>query len=155
MYGTTITTKWELKAKLFSRIIAGVLQKGDGSLLELGALYPRSKETIVKSQKRDFDCNLPNSCDDSLLSEMKLLNVVSMASGSDGSLYIGDFNLIRRVTPQGDVFTILRFDDSQRAFDYDLTMSPADSQLYVSHAKRHQIWKIKETEKKKIRYAEY
>merc|ERR1719225_1145986 len=78
-----------------------------------------------------------------------------MTSGPDGSLYIGDFNLIRRVMPNGkDVFTIFKFDDTQRAFDYDLTVSPADSQLYLSHAKKHQVWKLKSLEKKDIRSIE-
>ena len=140
-----------LNLYLFLFFISGVLQKGDGSLLELNALYPRSKQTFISGPKRDFDCT--SGCDVSALSEVNLLNVVSMTSGPDGSLYIGDFNLIRRVMPNGkDVFTIFKFDDTQRAFDYDLTVSPADSQLYLSHAKKHQVWKLKSLEKKDIRY---
>ena len=120
------------------------------SILELHALYTRTKQIFIESvQKRDFDCT--SGCNVGSVSQIKLLNVVSLASGPDGSLYIGDFNLIRRVTPQGDVFTVLQFDDTQRAFDYDLIVSPADSQLYLSHAKQHQIWKLKSLERKEIR----
>ena len=36
---------------------AGVLQKGDGSLIELQSFYPPNvNEFIGSGQKRDFDC---------------------------------------------------------------------------------------------------
>ena len=34
---------------------------------------------------------------------------MSLASGPDGSLYVGDYNLIRKISPQGVVTTILQF----------------------------------------------
>ena len=40
---------------------------------------------------------------------LSLLNVVSLATGPDGSLYVGDYNLIRRIHPGGGVETILQF----------------------------------------------
>ena len=40
---------------------------------------------------------------------LSLLNVVSLATGPDGSVYVGDYNLIRRIHPAGSVETILQF----------------------------------------------
>ena len=40
---------------------------------------------------------------------LSLLNVVTMATGPDGSIFVGDYNLIRKIDPQGNVLTILQF----------------------------------------------
>ena len=40
---------------------------------------------------------------------LSLLNVVSMTTGPDGSIFVGDYNLIRKIDPEGNVFTILEF----------------------------------------------
>lgn len=37
----------------------------------------------------------------------RLLAPVALASSPDGSLYIGDFNLIRRLMPDGHVMTVV------------------------------------------------
>ena len=134
-------------------VFIGVLQKGDGSLMELKSLFPRLVRHVAGSQhgeKRAFECRA-EQCNVNEASQARLLNVVSLASGPDGSLFIGDFNLVRRLTPQGEVFTVLQFEDSLRDFDYDLCVSPQDGALYLSHAKKHQVWKLKSLERKEIR----
>lgn len=45
------------------------------------------------------DCNGPAK-------DARLLTPVALAAGPDGSLYVGDFNLVRRVTPDGNVYTV-------------------------------------------------
>ena len=40
---------------------------------------------------------------------LSLLNVVSLTTGPDGSIFVGDYNLIRKIDPLGNVFTILEF----------------------------------------------
>ena len=120
--------------------------------MELKSLFPRLVRHFVGSQnrKREFECK-EEECNVNEPSQAHLLNVVSLASGPDGSLFIGDFNLVRRVTPQGEVFTVLQFEDSLRDFDYDLCVSPKDGKLYLSHAKKHQVWSIKSLQRKEIR----
>ena len=129
-----------------------ILQKGDGSLLELKSLFPRHVRHVAGSPniKREFECRA-EQCNVNEASQAHLLNVVSLASGPDGSVFIGDFNLVRRVSPKGEVFTVLQFEDSLRDFDYDLCVSPKDGSLYLSHAKKHQVWKLKSLERKEIR----
>jgi hypothetical protein len=57
--------------------------------------------------QRDFQCEA-TACEGPATAT-DLLNVVTMASGPDGSIYIGDYNLIRKIDPEGNVFTILHF----------------------------------------------
>ena len=70
------------------------------------------------------------------------MNIVSLTTGPDGSVYVGDFNLVRKITLQMNVFTVLEFEATQSSFEYDLKISPADNSLYLSHAQRHQVWKV-------------
>ena len=44
-----------------------------------------------------------------MAASLSLLNVVTMATGPDGSIFVGDYNLIRKIDPQGNVLTILQF----------------------------------------------
>lgn len=48
--------------------------------------------------------------------DARLLTPVALASGPDGSLYVGDFNLVRRVTPSGSVVTVLELSATQVLF---------------------------------------
>lgn len=43
-----------------------------------------------------------------LASDAQLLTPTSLASGPDGSVYVGDFNLLRRIKPDGMVYTLLQ-----------------------------------------------
>lgn len=83
---------------------AGILQKGDGSTLHLKR-YPRTIKVVVGT-----GLQRPLQCDDcnGVARDARLLTPVALASGPDGSLYVGDFNLIRRVTPDGNIYTVLQ-----------------------------------------------
>ena len=118
-------------------------------MIDLTEFYPkRVTEFMGNGEKRDFDCG--NQCNTD-----QFLNVVSLASGPDGSIYVGDFNLIKKITPDKQIIPILQFEDSQRAFDYDLKFSPSDSHLYIAHAKKHQIWAVKNLQNPKNLKANY
>lgn len=88
-------------------IVAGILQKGDGSREDL------TKQSLVISPlmgsgaQRDFQCE-KTACEGPAATA-DLLNVVTMTTGPDGSIYVGDYNLIRKIDPAGNVFTILHF----------------------------------------------
>ena len=72
----------------------------------------------------------------------KILNPVAMAAADDGSLYVGDFNLVRRVTPEGRVYTVLQLAGGQISYSYYLAVSPVDGALYVSDCERKQILRV-------------
>jgi hypothetical protein len=81
----------------------GILQKGDGSTLHFKQ-YPRKVNVVMGTgQRRDLiGQNL-----DGLAKDARLLTPVALTSGPDGSIYVGDFDLVRRITPEGDVYTVL------------------------------------------------
>lgn len=72
----------------------------------------------------------------------KILSPVAMAIAGDGSVYVGDFNLIRKVTPEGRVFTVLQLPTGQVSYSYYLAVSPVDGSLYVSDCERKQILRV-------------
>lgn len=83
----------------------GILQKGDGSTLHLKQ-YPRTVHVVMGTGlQRQLDC--PGQCGGPA-KDAKLLTPVALASGPDGSIYVGDFNLVRRITPEGNSYTVLQ-----------------------------------------------
>ncbi|KAG5879649.1 hypothetical protein JTB14_012096 [Gonioctena quinquepunctata] len=101
----------------------GILQKGDGSTLHFKQ-YPRMVKVIMGTGlQRSLNC--PGQCGGPA-KDAKLLTPGSLATGPDGSIYVGDFNLVRRITPEGNVYTVLQLRATQVAYQYYLMMSPAD-----------------------------
>jgi hypothetical protein len=88
---------------------SGLLLRGDGSLLSLKT-FPKLSTLLmgVEGQRRALECT-KSECDGHVGKVSLLLNVVSLTSGPDGSLYIGDYNLVRKVSKEGKVSTILQF----------------------------------------------
>ncbi|KAJ8966139.1 hypothetical protein NQ314_003718 [Rhamnusium bicolor] len=117
----------------------GILQKGDGSTLHFKQ-YPRMVRVIMGTGlQRSLNCL--GQCGGPA-KDAKLLTPGSLATGPDGSIYVGDFNLVRRITPEGNVYTVLQLRATQVAYQYYLTISPADGHLYVSDPEKHQILKV-------------
>ena len=75
------------------RVRAGILHKGDGTNIYLKQ-RPRRVTTVLGDGKaRRVDCRGCNGRVD----ETRLMAPVALASGRDGSLYIGDYNFIRKL----------------------------------------------------------
>ena len=83
----------------------GILHKGDGTNIYLNE-QPRKIITILGTGKqRRLDCKNCNGA----TANSRLMAPVALASGRDGSLYIGDFNYIRKLSPgREDVQNILQ-----------------------------------------------
>ena len=84
--------------------ISGILHKGDGTNIYLKE-RPRKVITVLGNGKqRRLDCR---RCDGSS-ENSRLMGPVALASGRDGSLYVGDFNHIRKLSAnRQDVTSIL------------------------------------------------
>ncbi|XP_055298190.1 teneurin-a isoform X3 [Sitodiplosis mosellana] len=117
----------------------GILQKGDGSTMHLKE-YPRVVKVIMGTGlQRPLNC--PDHCN-GVAKDARLLTPIALATGADGSLYVGDFNLVRRITPDGKVYTVLQLSATQVSYQYYLTVSPADGHLYISDPEKHQILRV-------------
>lgn len=82
----------------------GILQKGDGSNIYLKHKPRVILTTMGDGHQRPLDCS---DCDGQA-SKQRLLAPVALATASDGSIYVGDFNLVRKIHVDGTVKTIIR-----------------------------------------------
>jgi hypothetical protein len=131
---------WSLNIHHHYNFNEGILQKGDGSTLHLKE-YPKVVRSVmgVKQSQRALNCR--DKCN-GVAKDSKLLTPVALASGPDGSLYVGDFNLVRRIMTDGNVITIAQLSATQVSYQYYLCVSPADGHLYISDPEKHQVFKI-------------
>ncbi|KAF8782814.1 Teneurin-m like protein [Argiope bruennichi] len=117
----------------------GILQKGDGSNIYLKTKPKLLLTTMGNGIRRPLDCD---NCNGSAKHQM-LLAPVALASAPDGSIYVGDFNLIRKITPEGMVSTVVQLSTAQVAYRYHLAVGPVDGRLYISDPEKHQILRMK------------
>lgn len=85
-------------------VSSGILHKGNGENVFLSQQPPVISTVMGNGFYRSVPCG--PSCSGAAR-DMMLFAPVALASGPDGSLYVGDFNFIRRVHPDGYTRTIL------------------------------------------------
>ncbi|XP_067120237.1 teneurin-m-like isoform X3 [Centruroides vittatus] len=116
----------------------GILQKGDGSNIYLKNKPKVLITTMGDGQQRPLHCAQCNG----VASHQRLLAPVALTSAPDGSIYVGDFNLIRRIMPDGLVTTVVELSAAQVAYRYHLAVAPSTGKLYISDPERHQILQV-------------
>lgn len=83
----------------------GIIQKGDGSNIYLKQ-RPRVVVTIMgNGYQRPLECGA--ECN-GVATKQKLLAPVALAAAADGTLFVGDFNIIRRIMVDGTVQNIVK-----------------------------------------------
>lgn len=85
-------------------LLPGILHKGNGENVFLSQQPPIISTVMGNGFYRSVPCGPGCS---GAARDMMLFAPVALASGPDGSLYIGDFNFVRRVHPDGYTRTIL------------------------------------------------
>ncbi len=141
-FAPNISALGEFNIDAHHHFIAGqnVLFRGDGAQLDMRT-GPRQLSLLLGTgSPRSLTCVECQSASPSIYA--KILNPVAMASAADGSLYVGDFNLVRKVTPEGRVFTVLQLPTGQVSYSYYLAVSPVDGSLYLSDCERKQILRV-------------
>ena len=103
----------------------GVLYRGDGS-----TVFLRDRPMLVR-----------NALDATLISP------VALATASDGSLFIGDYDVVKKLSPAGELTQVLDLSGftSVKAYRYKLAVDPHDDSLYVSDPESYQIVKVLNT----------
>jgi len=82
----------------------GILYRGDGSNIYLKEKRRKVVTVLGNGYQRRLDCR---GCDGRAV-DNQLMAPVALASGRDGSVYVGDYNHIRRLSPgRDDVTSIL------------------------------------------------
>ena len=116
----------------------GILYKGDGS-----NVFLRERPRLISNLMGDgSQRDLEHSDDLGQALDQKLLSPVAVVSGADGSTYIGDYNLIRKIKPDGTVQTLFKMKSSGVAYRYHMTLNPHDDTLYISDPESHQVIKL-------------
>uniref|UniRef100_A0A182N316 Teneurin-2 n=1 Tax=Anopheles dirus TaxID=7168 RepID=A0A182N316_9DIPT len=117
----------------------GILQKGDGS-----NIYLKHKPRVILTamgdgHQRALECGDCNG----IATKQRLLAPVALAAAPDGSLYVGDFNYIRRIMIDGTVRTVVKLNATRVSYRYHMALSPLDGALYVSDPESHQIIRVR------------
>ncbi|XP_014486538.1 PREDICTED: teneurin-m isoform X2 [Dinoponera quadriceps] len=119
----------------------GILQKGDGSNIYLKHKPRVILTTMGDGHQRPLDCY---DCDGQA-SKQRLLAPVALATAPDGSIFVGDFNLVRKILVDGTVRTVVRLNATRVSYRYHIALSPLDGLLYISDPESHQIIRVRDT----------
>lgn len=160
-----IGNQWNLNMHHRYNYRDSILQRGDGQNFNLKTDKPRVVQSIIgDGYQRPAVCSY---CDGAIQSmEQRLLKPQALVSAPDGSLYVGDFNLIRRIewAPSASrqssggsdrvVRTILELPTTRVPSRYGLALNLADQKLYMTDIDRHQVYLIKEQQQPKQQQAD-
>ncbi|CAL4063225.1 unnamed protein product [Meganyctiphanes norvegica] len=131
---------WDLSIHHRYNFHEGILQKGDGRNVHIKQ-KPRVMRTLMgDGHQREVNCR---SCDGSA-EHQRLLTPAALAPGPDGSLFIADFNLIRRVMPDDTVRTVVQLNETRVSYRYHLAVSPVTGEVYISDHEEHLILKVRD-----------
>ncbi|XP_035525860.1 teneurin-3 [Morone saxatilis] len=129
---------WMLDKHHILDIQNGILYKGSGENQFISLQPPVISTVMGNGRRRSISCP---SCNGQAQGN-KLLAPVALAWGIDGSLFVGDFNYIRRIYPSGNVTSIMELRNNP-AHRYYLATDPVTGQLYVSDTNSRRIYRPK------------
>uniref|UniRef100_A0A8C2D943 Si:dkey-237h12.3 n=1 Tax=Cyprinus carpio TaxID=7962 RepID=A0A8C2D943_CYPCA len=133
---------WTLDKHHILDVPNGILYKGNGENVFLSQLPPIISTIMGNGRRRSISCP---SCNGQAEGN-KLLAPVALAWGIDGSLFVGDFNYIRRIYPSGNVTSVMELRNkdfrhsNNPAHRYYLTTDPVTGRLYVSDTNSRRIY---------------
>ncbi|KAK2499736.1 hypothetical protein MC885_011472 [Smutsia gigantea] len=115
-----------------------ILHKGTGENQFLTQQPAIITSIMGNGRRRSISCPSCNG----LAEGNKLLAPVALAVGTDGSLFVGDFNYIRRIFPSRNVTSILELRNNP-AHKYYLAVDPVSGSLFVSDTNSRRIYRVK------------
>ncbi|KAG9347020.1 hypothetical protein JZ751_005947 [Albula glossodonta] len=129
---------WTLDKHHVLDVQNGILYKGNGENQFISQQPPVVSTIMGNGRRRSISCPSCNGQADG----NKLLAPVALACGIDGSLFVGDFNYIRRIFPSGNVTSVMELSNNP-AHRYYLATDPVTGQLYVSDTNSRRIYRPK------------
>ncbi|XDB51790.1 hypothetical protein AB1E18_005342 [Capra hircus] len=129
---------WSLDKHHILNVKSGILHKGTGENQFLTQQPAIITSIMGNGRRRSISCPSCNG----LAEGNKLLAPVALAVGVDGSLYVGDFNYIRRIFPSRNVTSILELRNNP-AHKYYLAVDPVSGSLFVSDTNSRRIYRVK------------
>uniref|UniRef100_A0A2I3GT08 Teneurin-1 n=1 Tax=Nomascus leucogenys TaxID=61853 RepID=A0A2I3GT08_NOMLE len=129
---------WSLNKHHILNPQSGILHKGNGENMFISQQPPVISTIMGNGHQRSVACTNCNGP----AHNNKLFAPVALASGPDGSVYVGDFNFVRRIFPSGNSVSILELSTSP-AHKYYLAMDPVSESLYLSDTNTRKVYKLK------------
>ncbi|XP_071773639.1 teneurin-4 isoform X6 [Centroberyx gerrardi] len=129
---------WAVDKHHALNIQSGILHMGNGENVFISQQPPVIGSVMGNGRRRSISCPSCNGLADG----NKLLAPVALACGSDGSLYVGDFNYVRRIFTTGNVTSVLELSNSP-AHKYYLATSPVTGAVYLSDTSSRKVFKVK------------
>ncbi|XP_053400283.1 teneurin-m-like isoform X5 [Mercenaria mercenaria] len=131
--------RWNLDIHHTYNFQEGILHKGDGTNIYLKEKPKKLISILGSGQRRRADCDGCNGP----ARDNRLLAPVALASSRDGSLYVWDYNFIRKLSPsREEIASILQIMTYTSHKPY-MTVSPVDSRLYISDYMNRRIIHVK------------
>ncbi|XP_054107162.1 teneurin-1 isoform X3 [Callithrix jacchus] len=129
---------WSLSKHHIFNPQSGIIHKGNGENMFISQQPPVISTIMGNGHQRSVACTNCNGP----AHNNKLFAPVALASGPDGSVYVGDFNFVRRIFPSGNSVSILELSTSP-AHKYYLAMDPVSESLYLSDTNTRKVYKLK------------
>uniref|UniRef100_A0A3Q2G126 Teneurin transmembrane protein 3 n=1 Tax=Cyprinodon variegatus TaxID=28743 RepID=A0A3Q2G126_CYPVA len=129
---------WMLDKHHILDVQNGILYKGNGENVFISQQPPVISSIMGNGRRRSISCP---SCNGQAEGN-KLLAPLALACGADGSIFVGDFNYIRRIYPSGNVSSVMELSNNP-AHRYYLATDPVTGQLYVSDTNSRRIYRPK------------
>ncbi|XP_003801946.1 teneurin-1 isoform X3 [Otolemur garnettii] len=129
---------WSLNKHHILNPQSGIIHKGNGENMFISQQPPVIATIMGNGHQRSVACTNCNGP----AHNNKLFAPVALASGPDGSVYVGDFNFVRRIFPSGNSVSILELSTSP-AHKYYLAMDPVSESLYLSDTNTRKVYKLK------------
>ncbi|GMT19588.1 hypothetical protein PFISCL1PPCAC_10885, partial [Pristionchus fissidentatus] len=138
---------WTIDRQHFLDVENGVLERGDGARVQLNDQSTWEATTVIGTgEKRGGPCVTDAECNGEAR-KMRLANPSAVATAMDGSVYMVDHELIRKISPDGltrTVMTMKTVPQSSDAATPSLAIDPRDGSLYVTLPSRYQIVRVTE-----------
>ncbi|XP_029114629.1 teneurin-3 isoform X3 [Scleropages formosus] len=129
---------WTLNKHHILDVQQGILYKGNGENQFISQQPPVIATIMGNGRRRSISCPSCNGQADG----NKLLAPVALACGSDGSIFVGDFNYVRRIFPSGNVTSVMELSNNP-AHKYYMATDPVTGNLYVSDTNSRRIYRPK------------
>ncbi len=109
----------------------GILHKGDGT-----NVFLRERPPLLSSVTNE---------------KAGLVSPVALAAAADGSVLVGDFDVVRRIHPDGTMEVVFRLRLSTgSAYRYHIAINPTDGSLYLSDPESYRILRIPQAKGKDV-----
>ncbi|KAI6222346.1 Teneurin-1 [Aphelenchoides fujianensis] len=131
---------WTLSVQHAYNPVHNILEMGDGKRVFLDEQPAIVRTILGGQQRRALQCA---DCSSQAAPNVALYAPLAVVSMPDGSLIIGDYNLIRRVSADRsrvDLLLELPLDAVERG--YHLALDSATEKVYVSLPLKHQVYRI-------------